>query len=94
MKKLFISFLCCCFLIYGNLYPQIPEEFHGTYRVTLDYPFQDVAEQVYEALQNLSFNADGVRFYENDLSVGNMRSLTESRSYMIRPSRVVMEDGR
>lgn len=90
MKKLFIS-LICCLLIYGNLYSQIPKEFHGTYNVKLDFPIQEIADQVYEALMDIPNNFSGITLYDNDLSIGNMQNSTQQGT-VIRPSCVVISD--
>lgn len=90
MKKLFIS-LICCFLMYGNLYSQIPKEFHGTYSVKLDFDIEELAEQVHEALMDIPNNFSGITLYDNDLSIGNMQNYTQ-QGIVIRPSRVVFSD--
>lgn len=90
MKKLVMSVLCCCFLICENAYFQIPEEFHGTYRVKFDFPLQEVAEQVYEAIMDIPDNFGGITLYDNDLSVGNIRNST-MQGTVIRPRRVTID---
>ncbi len=92
MKKVFICFLCCCFLMYDNSYSQIPKEFQGEYKAVLDYPFHEIAEQVHEALMELPYSSEGIRFYDSDLSVGNIRSSVESAPNFIRPSKIVFEN--